>query len=138
MVSIKDPPSPFSLASSRNVLYLALVSFGERESTVYLHSPSPRYIYISLRHSTSVIRHSYSLHSLERTSSQLTSPLHYVASSNLHRVPVTVTVTVIHVTVTVLVIITVIHSYSHHEKSPCHHLSNYQFRPIKSWQPGRH
>ena len=108
-MSIKDPPSPFSLASSCNVLYLALVRFGERESTVHLHSPSPRYIYISLRHYTSVIRHNHSPHFLERTSSQLTSPLHYVASSNLHQVLVTVTVTV---TVPVIAIVIVIHSHS--------------------------
>ena len=54
-MSIKDPPSLLSLLPLRNVLYLALVRFDERESTVYLHSPSPRYIYISLRHSTAVI-----------------------------------------------------------------------------------
>ena len=39
------------------------------------------------------------------------SPLHYVASSNLYRVPVTITVTVIYVTVTVPVIITIIVIY---------------------------
>ena len=49
------------------------------------------------------------------------SPLHYVASSNLHPVPVTVTVTVIHVTVIVLVIITVTVTVIHLTKN--HHVT---------------
>ena len=76
-MSIKDPTSRFSLASSCNVLYLSLDSASKNtKSTV-----KPRYIYTSLRHSTSVIRHSHSAHFLERISSQpislLQPPYHF-------------------------------------------------------------
>ena len=67
-MSIKDPPPPLCLLSLRNVLYLQS-RFGEQEykSTVYSHCLSLRNIYISLKHSISVIVIVISPHSLERT-----------------------------------------------------------------------
>ena len=65
------------------------------------------------------------------------SPLHYVASSNLHRVPVTVTVTVTvtHVTVTVLVIIiTVTVTVIHVTKN--HHVTTYRTTGSSPSNPG--
>ena len=62
------------------------------------------------------------------------SLLHYVASSNLHRVLVTVTVTVIYVTVTVLVIITVTVTVIHVTKN--HHVTTCQTTSSGPSNPG--
>ena len=55
LVSIKDPPSLFSLFSLCNVLYFSLSLHSASENTtVYNYSPSPQYLYSSLSNFMSV------------------------------------------------------------------------------------